>query len=372
MLVVAALLLAGPAPRSDGASGLCARFGAGVVSGQVQNARLKEISGLVASRVHPGVYWTHNDSGGTPAVFALRTDGTDLGGYGFVGAKATDWEDIAVGPKKGAAGSYIYAGDIGDNAAELPLGAGGTPRDKVTIYRVAEPNPLLPLPGGVITEVEHFDLVYPNGPEDAEAMFVDPVSGDLFIITKSPIGRSRIVSAPAASMVNGATITLNDFGVKQIVPVVNPSSTFPGTFVTGADISVDGSLILVRTYQAVMAFSRAAGQSVPEALKGASCNAPQTNETQGESVAIAADMSRYLTISEGVAQPINSFSISAAAPTPPTTTPSTTTTTSTSLVRRILARTGDEAGRVLVGAGLVLVTVLAVRRLRSGSRSSAG
>lgn len=367
------MVLAGPAQRSQGADGLCARFGPGQVTGHVQNARLKEISGLAASRIHPGVYWAHNDSGGTPAVFGVGVDGADFGGWGFVGGKNTDWEEVAVGPKSGAAGSYIYAGDIGDNAAQLPLGAAGTPRDKVTIYRVAEPTTLLPQSGSVINDVERFDLVYPNGPEDAEAMFIDPVTGDLFIITKSPIGRSRILSAPAAAMANGATITMNDHGIKQIVPVINPSSTFPGTYVTAADISADGSLILVRTYQAVMAFSRAKGQSVPDALKGASCNAPQTNETQGEAIAIAADGSRYVTIGEGIAQPVNSFAISAAAPTTTTTLPATTTTTSTSLVRRILARTGDEAGRLLVGAGLVLVAVLAVRTVkRSGSRSSAG
>src|SRR5205085_3619918 len=90
------------------ANNLCQRFGPGSVTGHVQNKRLTEISGVAASRRYPGVYWTHNDSGGKPEVFAFTLDGTDLGSYALTGASAVDWEDIAVGPKHGAAGSYIY------------------------------------------------------------------------------------------------------------------------------------------------------------------------------------------------------------------------------------------------------------------------
>ena len=124
---------------AHGAENVCARFGAATVSGHVKSTKLTEISGVVASRQYPGVYWTHNDSGGKPEVFALALDGTDLGSYTFPGATATDWEGIAIGPKSGATGSYIYAADIGDNAAEAPLNGLGTAREKVTIFRAAEP-----------------------------------------------------------------------------------------------------------------------------------------------------------------------------------------------------------------------------------------
>ncbi len=356
-------------PDARGADNSCARFGAGTVAGHVKNTRLTEISGLVASRKYPGVYFTHNDSGGKPEVFALTLDGADLGSYAFPGATAVDWEDIGIGPKHGAAGSYIYAADIGDNAAEVPLGGAGQARDVVTVYRAAEPTLAPKAPGTPLTGVERFNLVFPAAREDAEALFVDPISGDLVIVTKNLLGLSRILVAPAASMTKGATITMNDFGTIQIVPPVKVS-TFPGTWVTGADISADGSLILVRTYQAVLAFTRAPGQSVPNALRAGSCNAPQVDEGQGEAVAIATDMSRYVTISEGTGQPINVFSIGAAAPAATTTTP---TTAAPSKVRGgILSRTGSEQGSVLVPASLLLAAVLLVRRLREGSRSSAG
>ncbi|MEY2468660.1 MAG: hypothetical protein QOF21_1358, partial [Actinomycetota bacterium] len=134
-VVATGLVQIGALTSVSGAENDCARFGAGTVAGYVKNTRLTEISGLVASRRYPGVYWTHNDSGGKPEVFALALDGTDLGSYTFAGATAIDWEDIGIGPKAGATGSYIYAADIGDNAAEVPLGGLGTARETVTIYR---------------------------------------------------------------------------------------------------------------------------------------------------------------------------------------------------------------------------------------------
>ena len=207
----AAVLVGGIAVSAPGgaraADGPCDRFGSGVVSGHVKSSKLTEISGVVASRRHPGVYWTHNDSGGKPEFYALTLDGTDLGAYPLTGATAVDWEDIAIGPKRGATGSYLYAGDIGDNAAELP-GVMGTPRDHITVYRVAEPAAAPHAPGATLGGVEKFTLHYPAGANDAEAMLVDPVSGDLVIITKSPLGLSRVMVAPAASLIDGATITL--------------------------------------------------------------------------------------------------------------------------------------------------------------------
>lgn len=358
LAVAAAAAIAAVIPtQSAQAAGICDRFSAGVVAGNVKNAQLTEISGLVASRTHPGVYWTHNDSGGKPEVFALTAEGANLGAYGLTGATATDWEDIAIGPKHGSTGSFIYVGDIGNNGALAPI-VMGDPRDRVTIYRVPEPTATPKAPGTALGGVEKFDLLYPDVPVDAEAMLVDPISGDLVIISKSPVGLSRILVAPAAVMVNGAEITLQDLGTIFIVPVINPSSTFPGTFVTGADISADGSLILVRTYQAVLAFERAKGQSVADALKAGSCDAPQTSETQGEAIAIAADGSRYITISEGTNQPVNSFAIAGA--TPPTS--STTTTTAAPTVRgRVLPRSGFD-GRIALSFAAAIVALALVRR----------
>ena len=77
-----------------------------------------------------------------------------------------------------------------------------------------------------------------------------------------------------------------------------PVAPLPSTLVTAADISPDGSIILVRTYQQVLAFTRSWDESVAEALEGAPCVAPSRPEPQGEAVAWSAGGDAYFTASE--------------------------------------------------------------------------
>ena len=66
--------------------------------GTVASAAVDELSGISASRRTDGVWWVHNDSGDSARVFAVGTDGRDLGEFDLAGTAAVDWEDIAVGP----------------------------------------------------------------------------------------------------------------------------------------------------------------------------------------------------------------------------------------------------------------------------------
>src|SRR5919107_911116 len=96
----------------------------------IKNESINESSGLVASRTSPGVYWTHNDSGDGPFIYALDTRGQSLGTFRVTGATNRDWEDIAAGPGPQPNRPYLYVGDIGDNDSK---------RNEVVVYRVPEP-----------------------------------------------------------------------------------------------------------------------------------------------------------------------------------------------------------------------------------------
>ena len=96
----------------------------------IKDQSITESSGLVASRTNPGAYWTHNDSGDGPFIYAFDTRGDSHGVFRVTGAQARDWEDIAIGPGPQSNRSYLYIGDIGDND-EL--------RSEVVVYRVLEP-----------------------------------------------------------------------------------------------------------------------------------------------------------------------------------------------------------------------------------------
>ena len=64
----------------------------------LKDRSVSESSGLAASRLTRGAYWTHNDSGDGPFLYAFDTRGDSLGVFRVAGAQARDWEDMAAGP----------------------------------------------------------------------------------------------------------------------------------------------------------------------------------------------------------------------------------------------------------------------------------
>src|SRR5215510_2255932 len=99
------------------------------VIGHIANPDITEASGLVASKCQPNVFWTHNDSGDGPYIYALNYKGENLGTWKVTNAENLDWEDIAERKEPDGA-CRIYIGEIGDNDLK---------RDVHTIYRVREP-----------------------------------------------------------------------------------------------------------------------------------------------------------------------------------------------------------------------------------------
>jgi len=260
------------------------------VAGQVQSNALTETSGVAASRMSPGVLWAHNDSGDTARVFAMTTSGQHLGAFTLNGASATDWEDVAIGPGPVSGKSYLYVGDIGDN---------NHVRASVVVYRVPEPSVNLQQPPGdgqVLGNVETFTLTYPDGAHDAEALAVDPASGDIVIVTKELSGQAGIYVRSAAS--SSTTLTRKA-----------PIDLGFGTLVTGASVPPDGKAVVLRTYGSVLLFPRPDGATLDEALRSSACAGASTSEAQGEAVAVTPDGRGYVTISEGSQPPINRFDI---------------------------------------------------------------
>jgi hypothetical protein len=270
----------------------CPTYAKGVNGGNIKNSLLTEASGVVASRKTPGLLWIHNDSGDSARVFAVGQDGKNLGIYSFQGASATDWEDIAIGPGATLGESYLYVGDIGDNAME---------RSNIRIYRVAEP--MVNLGGGpqdvTLDNVERFTLAYPDGPHNAETLLVDPLTGDVYIVAKASSGVSPIFRA-AAPLSSAGTITMEAVGSRTFGAA--PLNGDPLT--TGGDIAALGNLIAVRTYASAYLWRRPSGMSVAQAFQGEPCVIPIESEQQGEAIGFAADGSGYFTTSEFADQPI--------------------------------------------------------------------
>lgn len=244
---------------------------AGAPVGTIENPILEEISGLAFSKNHPDRIYVHTDSGGEVAVFVLDTQGKEIGKIGLEGVENRDWEDIAVGPGPGGK-SYVYVAEIGDN-----LGV----HQAVQIFRFPEP---IKLGKETSLKPEKLTFTYPAGAMDAESFFVDPVSGDLFVVSKRDSKNTVFRLKP------------DNFG-KDIV-VAEELLKLPFTSATAADISQDGSKILIKNYFKVYYWERKKGESVAEALSRKPKELPYVPEPQGEAVGFQPDGKAYFTISE--------------------------------------------------------------------------
>jgi hypothetical protein len=279
-----------PPPASPLVEAACEGRLAGGVAGQVESSALTETSGVAASNTNAGVLWAHNDSGDSARVFAMTTTGEHLGWFTLGGATATDWEDMAIGPGPQPGESYLYVGDLGDN---------NHARGSIVVYRVPEPVVDVQQPPGdgqVLGNVEALVFQYPDGAHDAEALAVDPATGDIVIVTKELSGQAgvyvRSAAAPSATLSSKAPVQLGT-----------------GTLVTGAGVAPDGTAVVLRTYTSVLVFRRPGGSSLDEALQSGSCTGASASEPQGEAIAVTADGLGYVTISERSRPPIHRFVI---------------------------------------------------------------
>jgi len=242
------------------------------------------------------VLWLHND-GDSRLVFAVNTSGSLAALVSFP-AKIVDLEDIAIGPGPTAGADYLYLSDIGDNDSR---------RREIQIVRFAEPQ-LSDEQGGqiVMESVEVFRLKYPGGAENAEALIVDPLSGDLFLVTKDT-RNARLFTCPAGKLNEKAVVTLDLAGTLDIKEV------------SGGAIAPDGSRIILRREGQGWLWNRESGQSIAAALQMPPEEIHVRGGRQGpngESVSFSPDGNSYYTVSEGRQQVICEFQLPAGA-TPP-------------------------------------------------------
>jgi len=268
-------------------------YGEPVQLGLIQDTAINESSGLVASRANPGLFWTHNDSGDGPFVYALDRQGKSRGVWRVSGAEAHDWEDIAAGPGPLKNRSYLYIGDIGDNNSK---------RSEIEIYRVLEPTITHAASRSTkstpqaLGPAEVFHLRYPDKPHDAETLLVHPRSGDVYVITKEFLGRAEIYKAKAPLDKQHATnlVKIGELNIPSLL----------GGFVTGGDISPDGRRVAVCDYGSGYELVLAGDKAFDEIWKQPVNVLTLGRRKQGESIAYRLDGKGLLTTSEGTHSPL--------------------------------------------------------------------
>jgi hypothetical protein len=206
-----------------------------------------------------GLVVTTNDSGDTGRVFMVDPASGETVGVTRWAEDPTDVEALAP-----AGDDAVWAADIGDN---------GEARDSVAVTRVPVGR------GDRSVDEETYDLVYPDGPADAESLLTDP-AGRLYVVTKDVFG-GALYAAPRTLAADGPN-RLVELG--PMLPIATDAAFFP-----------DGAHLVVRDY------ARAAVYSFPDLAEVGSF--PLPDQEQGEGVAVEDDGTLLVT-SEGQYAPV--------------------------------------------------------------------
>ncbi|MFM1808030.1 MAG: hypothetical protein RLZZ242_755 [Bacteroidota bacterium] len=255
--------------------------------GYSTDVRLKEISGLRSSKLNANRFWVHNDSGDAPKIYALSSSMKVEREFLLKGAQHIDWEDMAGGTYHGK--PYLFIGDIGDNAAR---------RASIVIYRVEEP------------EIDHsaqlaellptaIELIYPDGPRDAEALLFDERSEELLIVTKRD-EKARVYAIDLKTARDDESNTLEFIGVLKIDPLPQdlPPMRRYFHYITAADQHENGS-VLIKNYFRAWLYANPEKKLLKELLVSEiPTQLPYNLEQQGEAMAFDLEGVGYYTTSE--------------------------------------------------------------------------
>ncbi|MYR47290.1 WD40 repeat domain-containing protein [Streptomyces sp. SID5910] len=233
----------------------------------IKDPRITESSGLAASRLHPGVYWTHNDQDTGPYLYAVDgATGETVARVALSGVGTPrDVEAIAVGP-----GNRLFVGDIGDNL-------GGT-WPYVWIYELPEPKELK----DQTVKATQYVVKYADGARDAESMVVHPKTGRVYLIDKNEDG-GHLYEGPAKLSSSGTNV------FRPTIPV--------DLWATDAAFSPDGEQLAVRGYLGGIWYAWNGGKIQRKGRISVPLG-------QGESVTYTADGKKLLLGMEGENSPV--------------------------------------------------------------------
>jgi hypothetical protein len=217
-----------------------------IIVGNLENKKISEASGLASSRLYPGVLWAINDGGDDPLLYAVGTDGADLGTFRVEGAENFDWEALASFRWHDSA--YLLIADVGDNWEQ---------RQTVTLYVVNEP--AITATGidnaRVASIAWQIRFKYEDGPQDCEAVAVDAVRQRVFLLSKRRL--TPVLYELALQPIDPDTIAVAH-GISTV-----PHFKWP----TAMDLTPDGLSAVVLTYNNGYLFRRRQKEDWPSAFK---------------------------------------------------------------------------------------------------------
>lgn len=236
---------------------------------------LKEISGLALGISNKGSVYLQEDSGNKALIYVVSKQGKKLGKFELENGTNKDWEDIAVGPGPAKGKSYLYIADIGDNARK---------RKTISIYRLPEPTLSRDFTDeNVMLKAEEIKLKYPKKAVDSEAIWIDPGTRDIYLITKEK-EKCSIYKADYPQSTSSVT-ELEEVGKAQI------------NRVTSGGISSDGKHLVLKNLETIYYWKIKKNEDLISVLETKPKKLPYAEEPQGEAFCFDG-LNGYFTASE--------------------------------------------------------------------------
>jgi hypothetical protein len=241
-----------------------------------------------------------------------------------------DWEDMTIGScgNTGPSETCLYIADTGDNRASTVVGATTRPEDRpYRLYKIREPvwsdyiqtkatnlNLHVKLDTNKFVTSLTLDYSHPTSPSDtvnSEAIFLDHVGwgngaqvGDLYIVAKSRVN-AGVYHVPASAWPTGNNKEAH-YSPSRVKGDYEEGAIAKYMF-TSADMSLDGTKIILGTIYKNYMFLRCPGQAIGESIIGTEACLEWTNpeeaagkNNQFESVAWYTDQSTVLNIAEAL------------------------------------------------------------------------
>lgn len=279
---------------------LGARWGQPEAMGLVTDGAIDEISGLAASRRHPGLFWVHNDSGNTAELHLINERGQRQASVATPGAPNIDWEDMAAFRLDGK--DYLLIADTGDN---------GGIRQTLTLHVVEEPTDLSQPARHAWT----LAFRWPDGARDCEAVAVDAARGEVLLISKKrvPAELFRVSLAPQDG-VQVAELVGTLPGIEQPDEEDLRRSPVYGRYraqITAADLSPNGRVLAVLNYRSIHFVVRGTGGDWRPALANKLPHIDLPWMPQAEAIAFSLDGRSLIVAGEQLPSPIIRFRVEA-------------------------------------------------------------
>jgi hypothetical protein len=250
------------------------------VVGRLEDAKIREASGLARSGRQANLLWVINDNGAKAIVHAIDSTGARLGEFDLKDSRNVDWEDLAsfsIDDKP-----YLMVADIGDNDAK---------RDHRTLYFVAEPKPKKKAETRLDWKI---DYTYPDGPRDAEAAAVDIDQQRVLVLSKRDLPPRLYAlplntdgELPVVAKLLGTVESLQKPSRQDVEYAPKAKDWYWQP--VGMDIAPGGEAAVILTYRHVYYYRRQADQDWFEALNSKPARISLGNFENAESVSFGDD-----------------------------------------------------------------------------------